>query len=92
MLSDLNQLVAGAHERKYSNTPNIQIRTVGRYLPFDKFQKGDRCHHDIAILKTNAPFQLNQFVQKIFVSGTGYQPRGNNCKLFKTDAKEKEIF
>ena len=83
MLFDLNQLVAGAHERNYLNTPDIQLRTVGKYLPFDTFHKGDRHKHDIAILKTNEPFQLNRlFVRTISLPPTRVEFKGNNCNLF----------
>ena len=76
------QLIAGAHEIRNLNLANVQTRTISSVFPYDTLPKQSLLKHDLAILKTSAPFQINQFVRMISLPIQGFQPKGKNVSCF----------
>jgi hypothetical protein len=45
-------------------------------FPFDQLPPNASQKHDILKIKTNLPFQINQFVKVISLARQGFLPRG----------------
>jgi hypothetical protein len=68
-------LIAGAHTIFNLDPATVQERRIFNVQPFDQMPSAQK--HDISILKTNRPFQMNRFVQKINLPDNGFKPPGN---------------
>jgi hypothetical protein len=47
-----------------------------KVFPFDQLPPNASQKHDILKIKTNLPFQINQFVKVISLARQGFLPRG----------------
>jgi len=72
----LYKLIAGAHNIYNLNPATVQTRTIMNVFPFDQLPPNASQKHDILIIKTNLPFQINQFVKVISLARQGFLPRG----------------
>jgi hypothetical protein len=52
-----------------------------KVFPYDQLPLVSPLKHDLAIIKTNLPFQINQFVKEISLPIQVFQPPGKNDNL-----------
>jgi hypothetical protein len=71
-------LIAGAHEIYNLNPAIAQTRTILKVFPYDQLPLSSPLKHDLAIIKTNLPFQINQFVKEISLPAQGFKPPDKN--------------
>lgn len=76
LFCDLYKLIAGAHDIYNLNPANVQIRTILKVFPYDQLPLNSPQKHDLAIIKTNLPFQITTFVKVISLPVQGFQPQG----------------
>ena len=76
------KLVAGAHDIYNLNCATAQTRTILKVFRYDQLPLNSPEKHDLLIIKTNLPFQVNQFVKVISLAAQGFKPQGKKLVFF----------